>query len=626
MRKRLSANKRFIDTGSKEKKFEISTPYDPVHLTHVGFNSDTGEFTGMPKEWDKLLQDSGISRQEQMAHPQTVVDIVAFYQDATKKEATRPGGEDDDVWQKFGGAHVRQLPQPGAGSSMPTPPQQDHFEHLMPTRAAPSPPTTYAPYSAAPPVYRKPLGPPPAQSHSASLQQEGAATSAPPEPPSKLDRSMSVRHAPREPSRYQGQHALDRSASQRRVPSTGGNTYEPSLTSPPPPLPSSGNVHPLPESAHANFQPSRPAPPMPMPGLPVPAYLGGPSNIGSSPTVDQAAAMQSATALTSAPPSMKAPKAENGETGDVPVAVPRRRKVDTQAEHEAVVARLREICTDANPTKLYRSLVKIGQGASGGVFTAYQVGTNMSVAIKQMNLEQQPKKDAIINEIVVMRESRHRNIVNFIDSFLYKGDLWVVMEYMEGGSLTDVCTTNIMTEGQIAAVSRETLEGIKHLHANGIIHRDIKSDNVLLSMDGEIKLTDFGFCAQISDANAKRTTMVGTPYWMAPEVVKRERYGSKIDIWSCGIMALEMVDGEPPYLHENPLRAIYLIATTGTPKIKDPERFSSAFRDYLSRALNVVPEMRPSANEILQHPFFATAEPLKNLYPLIKAAIQAKKK
>ena len=179
------------------------------------------------------------------------------------------------------------------------------------------------------------------------------------------------------------------------------------------------------------------------------------------------------------------------DMSDVPAAVPRRRKADNaaQAEHDAVVERLKEICTDADPTKLYRSLVKIGQGASGGVFTAYQVGTNLSVAIKQMNLEQQPKKDLIINEIVVMKESMHPNIVNFIDSFLLKGDLWVVMEYMEGGSLTDVCTTNIMTEGQIAAVSRETLEGIKHLHANGVIHRDIKSDNVLLSLDGEIKLS-----------------------------------------------------------------------------------------------------------------------------------------
>lgn len=113
----------------------------------------------------------------------------------------------------------------------------------------------------------------------------------------------------------------------------------------------------------------------------------------------------------------------------------------------------------------------------------------MSVAIKQMNLEKQPNKDLIINEILVMRESAHKNIVNYIDSFLHSGDLWVVMEYMEGGSLTDIVTNNMMTEGQIAAVAKETLEGIAHLHAKGIIHRDIKSDNVLLGINGEVKLS-----------------------------------------------------------------------------------------------------------------------------------------
>lgn len=129
--------------------------------------------------------------------------------------------------------------------------------------------------------------------------------------------------------------------------------------------------------------------------------------------------------------------------------------------------------------------------ASGGVFTAYQVGTNNSVAIKQMVLDKQPKKDLIINEILVMKASRHPNIVNYIDSFLHKNELWVVMEYMEGGSLTDVVTANLMSEGQIAAVSKETCQGLEHLHRHGVIHRDIKSDNVLLSLHGDVKLSVF---------------------------------------------------------------------------------------------------------------------------------------
>jgi p21-activated kinase 1 len=138
--------------------------------------------------------------------------------------------------------------------------------------------------------------------------------------------------------------------------------------------------------------------------------------------------------------------------GPVPGARPRRPRQSNGVE---IAQRLKAICTMGDPTTKYKNLSKIGQGASGGVYSAYEVGSNKCVAIKQMNLEQQPKKDLIINEILVMKDSKHKNIVNFMDSFLHEGDLWVVMEYMEGGSLTDVVTFNIMSEGQIAAVCRE---------------------------------------------------------------------------------------------------------------------------------------------------------------------------
>ncbi|ONH66695.1 Serine/threonine-protein kinase STE20 [Cyberlindnera fabianii] len=297
-----------------------------------------------------------------------------------------------------------------------------------------------------------------------------------------------------------------------------------------------------------------------------------------------------------------------------------RKKEEQRRRHAQVYAKLTAICSEGDPSKMYRNLVKVGQGASGGVYTAYELGSNMCVAIKQMNLEQQPKKELIINEILVMKASKHKNIVNFINSYLLKGDLWVVMEYMEGGSLTDVVTHSVMTEGQIGAVSRETLKGLQFLHSKGVIHRDIKSDNILLSMNGEIKLTDFGFCAQINEVNLKRTTMVGTPYWMAPEVVSRKEYGPKVDIWSLGIMIIEMIEGEPPYLNETPLRALYLIATNGTPKLKDPESLTDILKEFLSWTLQVDPERRADATELLSDPFITDADNVSTLAPLVKLA------
>ncbi|KAL5000400.1 kinase-like domain-containing protein [Aspergillus recurvatus] len=597
---------------------KISAPENPVHVTHVGYDNQTGQFTGLPKEWQRLLQESGITQKEQEEHPQTMVDIMRFYEKNARG--------DDEVWHKFDHAYPQQqtaaspISQPAGSTtygtqrmSPPTSPRfpQNHegsFENprapppipraapaaaqamspplggLVPNRAPPKPPTTPANLVPSRPAPQPPTSSPyPTISNRPALETQSPQFSTPPIPeteplPSESQRSRSNSKTngaqgpwpSTSPSQYQQQQEQAMAVAQQAL----------------------ANKQ-LERSRSQRQQQQSPRPDQKLIAQPTP-----PHHAPSPEDVALAQASQNARAA--------------------PAARPRQRARQSNAMD--VRARLVAICTPGDPTKLYYNLNKIGQGASGGVFTAYEQHTNNCVAIKQMNLDLQPKKDLIINEILVMKDSKHKNIVNFLDSYLHGLDLWVVMEYMEGGSLTDVVTFNIMSEGQIAAVCRETLNGLQHLHSKGVIHRDIKSDNILLSLDGNIKLTDFGFCAQINDSQNKRNTMVGTPYWMAPEVVTRKEYGRKVDIWSLGIMAIEMIEGEPPYLTESPLRALYLIATNGTPKIKDEHNLSPVFKDFLHFALRVDPEKRASAHDLLKHPFMNLCAPLNHLSPLVKAA------
>ncbi|KAG0267871.1 signal transducing kinase of the PAK [Actinomortierella ambigua] len=538
------------DLLSSDKKIEISSPYNPVHLTHVGYNLDTGEFTGLPKEWQQLLQESGISKQDQAAHPQAVIDIIGFYKD------TQEGKQSEAVWKKFNHAEASK----GATATSP--------KTSSPTSSSSSSSSTSS------------------ASASASAKGDHRASRDRPAPPPAPSGRPVFDHPPAE--------ALERI-------DTDTDIVSPPAASPPavaPQLPSQAPRQPPPKPKKTLHHQGATAPAVPS----KPSHGGVPASSGAA-TAGPGAGSAGTSQHHHHHHHQQHPPAQQQQQQQQQGAVRRREKKEKDSvSSQDVIRRLQAICTDADPTKMYRNLVKIGQGASGGVYTAYQVGTNVSVAIKQMNLEQQPKKELIINEILVMKESSHKNIVNYIDSFLYRGDLWVVMEYMEGGSLTEVVTTNEMADAQIGAVCRETLLGLEHLHSKGVIH------------------PDFGFCAQLKESQGKRTTMVGTPYWMAPEVVTRKEYGPKVDIWSLGIMAIEMLEGEPPYLNENPLRALYLIATNGTPQLQHPEKVSPDFKDFLDKCLEVDPEKRPTATELLRHPFIVKAHSVRTLSPLIKAA------
>ncbi|XP_059730233.1 serine/threonine-protein kinase PAK 1-like [Haemorhous mexicanus] len=264
--------------------------------------------------------------------------------------------------------------------------------------------------------------------------------------------------------------------------------------------------------------------------------------------------------------------------------------------------------------------VKPGNSSSGSSFVSPKqqtekgylemLGVSTAVAIKKINLQGLQRKQLTVNEIMIMKRNRSPSVVNYLDSYLLGEELWLVLEYMDGGALSDVISETFLSEEQMAAISRECLRGLDFLHSNHIIHRDVKSDNILLRTDGSVKLADFGLSTQLTPEQNRRCTLAGTPWWMAPEVVTGQPYGPKVDIWSFGIVGIEMVEREPPYCNQSPASAQRLIATVGTPKLRHPKLLSALLRDFLSCCLQKDEEERWSAMELLQVTRPRTISPL----------------
>ncbi|KAJ7938236.1 STE/STE20/PAKA protein kinase [Mycena leptocephala] len=619
------------DVYSRSPLMGVSNPTNFVHKVHVGFDPVSGAFTGMPDQWSKLLTKSAITREDYAKDPQAVLDVLEFYTDHQKREQEReremvdtgaparfnagtglggmgkmgsgmsastssltdrpgvkrqesapPGLDSNGSGSSFSATPPRpaqQQQQPSLQSSRPPPPRP----LLTGTRPAPSAPSLSNGGPAPPPktpgdlpssadlrARQKAQGPPaPTTGGGLPLRKDSLQPAAPNQQQQRQEQRAEAakrereREAQVQREREQRDREREREQQQDQRPPLG----PPSKTAPVANAPSTTAA-----GATAGPPPVKPLQPAKKPMIQFDEKAG--EKTGQQGVAAAAAALE---------------KKEGGM---------KEKRISTMTEVQ-IMEKLRQVVCDDDPKALYSKIKKVGQGASGHVYVAKTLATGKKVAIKEMDLSHQPRKELIVNEILVMKESQHPNIVNFLESYLVKSnELWVVMEYMEGGALTDIIENNTMEEDQISSICFES-----------IIHRDIKSDNVLLDALGRVKITDFGFCAKLTDQKSKRATMVGTPYWMAPEVV---------DIWSLGIMAIEMIENEPPYLDEEPLKALYLIATNGTPTLKKPEALSRELKGFLAVCLCVDVSSRATANELLDHEFLKKACALAGLAPLLR--------
>uniref|UniRef100_A0A8C1N1S7 non-specific serine/threonine protein kinase n=1 Tax=Cyprinus carpio TaxID=7962 RepID=A0A8C1N1S7_CYPCA len=269
-----------------------------------------------------------------------------------------------------------------------------------------------------------------------------------------------------------------------------------------------------------------------------------------------------------------------------------------------------------DPAGIFELVEVVGNGTYGQVYKGRHVKTGQLAAIKVMDVTEDEEEEIKLEINMLKKYSHHRNIATYYGAFIKKSppghddQLWLVMEFCGAGSITDLVKNtkgNSLKEDWIAYISREILRGLAHLHAHHVIHRDIKGQNVLLTENAEVKLVDFGVSAQLDRTVGRRNTFIGTPYWMAPEVIACDEnpeatYDYRSDLWSCGITAIEMGEGAPPLCDMHPMRALFLIPRNPPPRLKS-KKWSKKFFSFIETCLVKNYNHRPSTEQLLKHPF-----------------------
>ncbi|XP_036333880.1 serine/threonine-protein kinase 10 isoform X2 [Rhagoletis pomonella] len=286
---------------------------------------------------------------------------------------------------------------------------------------------------------------------------------------------------------------------------------------------------------------------------------------------------------------------------------------------------------DTDPAEFWEMVGELGDGAFGKVYKAQHKEHRRFAAAKLCTLEDEENLSDHMVEIDILSEIKHPNIVELYEAFSIEDKLWMLIEYCDGGALDSIMVEleKPLTEPQIAYVCRHMTEGLSFLHKNKVIHRDLKAGNVLLTMEGGVKLADFGVSAKNKHTLQKHDTFIGTPYWMAPELVLCETfrdnpYDLKVDIWSLGITLIELAQMEPPNSEMSPMRVLLKIQKSEPPTLDQPSKWSKEFNEFLKRALVKDPQQRPGTDILLQHRFInceLDAKPIKDLLLEYKAEV-----